>query len=59
MIYISIDTETTGIDKEKCQVIELGAIIEDTTKPLSFEESPKFECIVECLIIQVQLLLLI
>ncbi len=47
MIYISIDTETTGIDKEKCQVIELGAIIEDTTKPLSFEESPKFECIVE------------
>lgn len=47
MKYISIDTETTGTDKEKCQIIEIGAIIEDTSNILSYEEIPKFECIVE------------
>lgn len=47
MKFISIDTETTGIDKEKCQVIEIGAIIEDTSNILPYEQLPKFECIVE------------
>jgi DNA polymerase III alpha subunit (gram-positive type) len=43
MIYVSIDTETTGLNPENCQLLEFGAIIEDTTKKLPFEELPKFK----------------
>ena len=42
MIYISIDIETTGLDRENDQVIEFSAIIEDTENPKSFEDSHKF-----------------
>lgn len=42
MKYISIDIETTGLDPETCQILSFGAIIEDTSKPLTFEEVPKF-----------------
>jgi DNA polymerase III epsilon subunit-like protein len=45
MKYISIDTETTGINPELDQVLEIGAIIEDTNKLLSFEDLPKFHVI--------------
>lgn len=31
------------MDPEKCQLLEFGAIIEDTTKKLPFEEIPKFK----------------
>lgn len=44
MIYISIDTETTGLNPETCQLLSIGAIVEDTEKKLSFEEIPKFHC---------------
>jgi len=44
MIYISIDTETTGLNPETCQLLSFGAIVEDTEKKLSFEEIPKFHC---------------
>ena len=43
MIYISIDIETTGLDPENCQLLEFGAIIEDTSKKLPFDEIPKFK----------------
>ncbi len=33
MIYVSIDCETTGLDREKCHVIEFGAAIADSKKP--------------------------
>ncbi len=46
MKFVSIDIETTGLNPEKHQIIEFGAIIEDTKNPLSFEEIPKFSCIV-------------
>lgn len=46
MKYVSIDIETTGLDREKHQVLEVGAIIEDTEKCLSFDEIPKFKCII-------------
>lgn len=46
MKYLSINTETTGLDRENNQIIEFGAIIEDTENPLSFEESEKFHCYV-------------
>lgn len=47
MIYISIDIETTGTDRENDQVLEFAAIIEDTTKQLPFDEIPKFETILK------------
>lgn len=47
MKYVSIDIETTGLNPEKCQVLQIGAVIEDTSNPLPFEELPKFNCIVE------------
>lgn len=44
MIYLSIDTETTGLDPENHQILSLGVIVEDTTKKLPFKEIPKFHC---------------
>jgi hypothetical protein len=42
MKYVSIDIETTGINREKCQVLSIGAVIEDTNNPLPIEELPRF-----------------
>ena len=42
MKYISIDIETTGLDPEFCNVLSIGAIIEDSANPLPYEECPKF-----------------
>ena len=42
MKYVSIDIETTGINREKCQVLSIGAVIEDTNNPRPIEELPKF-----------------
>lgn len=42
MIYISIDVETTGLEKDRYQILSIGAILEDTTKKLPFHEIPKF-----------------
>jgi hypothetical protein len=42
MKYISIDIETTGLDPERCDVLSIGAIIEDSANPLPYEECPKF-----------------
>jgi DNA polymerase III epsilon subunit-like protein len=47
MKYVSIDIETTGLDPESCQILQIGAVIEDTNYPVSLEELPKFQCIVE------------
>lgn len=46
MKYISIDTETTGLNPDTCQLLSLGAIIEDTENILPYEECPKFYAIV-------------
>lgn len=40
MKYISIDIETTGLNPETCDVLEVGAYLEDTTNPLPREELP-------------------
>jgi hypothetical protein len=42
MKYVSIDIETTGINREKCQILSIGAVIEDTNNPLPIEDLPKF-----------------
>jgi oligoribonuclease len=44
MKYLSIDVETTGIDSENCEILSIGAILEDTENILPFEEIPKFHC---------------
>jgi len=46
MKIVSIDLETTGLDPENCQILEFGAIIEDTEKKLPFEELPKFKRVI-------------
>jgi oligoribonuclease len=42
MIFISIDIETTGLEKDRYQILSIGAILEDTSKKLPFDEIPKF-----------------
>lgn len=46
MKFISIDIETSGLDTEKNCVLSIGAIIEDTTKKLPYEECPKFNGVI-------------
>jgi oligoribonuclease len=40
MKYVSIDIETTGLDSEKHQILTIGAVIEDSNKPLPIEDLP-------------------
>jgi hypothetical protein len=42
MIFISIDIETTGLQIDRYQILSIGAILEDTSKKLPFDEIPKF-----------------
>ena len=35
MPYVSIDIETTGLDPATCQILEIGAVWEDWTRPLN------------------------
>ena len=46
MKYVAIDIETTGTDPEIHQILEVGAILEDTNNLLNYEEMPKFSCII-------------
>lgn len=47
MIYVSVDIETTALVPIQGQIIQFGAIIEDTEKKLPYEELPKFEFLLE------------
>lgn len=38
--YVSIDIETTGLDPETCQTLEVGAVIDDWKRPIN--ELPRF-----------------
>jgi hypothetical protein len=42
MLYVSIDLETTGLDRDKHQVLSIGAIVEDTKLKLPYDQIPKF-----------------
>ena len=42
--YISLDVETTSIDPEEGQVLEIGAVIDDWETPV--ENLPRFQCYV-------------
>ena len=47
MKYVSVDIETTGLDPQKCQVLQIGAVIEDTNRVMPLDQLAKFNCIVE------------
>jgi len=47
MKYVAIDIETTGVDPEVHQILEVGAILEDTNNILNYEDIPKFSCIID------------
>lgn len=43
MIVCSIDLETTGLDPETCDIVEIGAVVADFSKPLDpVEDLPTF-----------------
>ena len=44
MPYVSIDIETTGLDPESCQMLEIGAVWDDWTKPI--DELPSYRRLV-------------
>lgn len=44
MPYVSIDLETTGLDPDRCQILEIGAVWEDWTRPL--KELPTYRRLV-------------
>jgi oligoribonuclease (3'-5' exoribonuclease) len=43
--YVAIDIETTGLDPDTCQVLEIGAVIHDPAKPLL--ECPTFRACIK------------
>ncbi len=45
MKYVSIDIETTGLNPENCQTLEIGAVIDDGTTAI--EDCPTFHCYVD------------
>jgi oligoribonuclease len=46
MKYVSIDIETTGLDRDRCQVLEFGAVIEDTLNLVPLEDLPAFRVLI-------------
>jgi oligoribonuclease len=42
MKFVSIDIETTGLDPNTSQILEIGAVVEDTENQLPLEELPVF-----------------
>jgi oligoribonuclease len=47
MIYVSIDLETTGLNPERNQILEFGAVIEDTNNILPVSELPTFQVYID------------
>lgn len=47
MRYVSIDLETTGTNPSRHQIIEFGAVIENTKKDIELENLPRFKRIVK------------
>lgn len=47
MKYVAIHLQTGGLEPSTHSILEIGAIVEDTEKNLSYEEIPKFQTMVE------------
>lgn len=46
MRYVSIDLETTGLDPNTCQILEIGAVIDDLANLKPLDELPSFHAYV-------------
>lgn len=46
MKYFSLDLETTGIERDKCQILQISAYLEDTNNPLPRDKTPCFNAYV-------------
>ena len=46
MKYVSIDLETTGLDTRHCDILQFGAVIEDTENQLPYDELPTLNLLV-------------
>jgi oligoribonuclease (3'-5' exoribonuclease) len=44
-MYLAIDIETTGLDTDKHQILQIGAVIDEQNKAVM--ECPYFECVVK------------
>lgn len=42
MKYISVDIETTGLNKDNCQIIEVGAVFDDLANQRPLDDLPQF-----------------
>lgn len=47
MRILSIDIETTGLNRETCQILEIGIIVEDCANPLPFDETPQLRLVMD------------
>lgn len=47
MKYVSIDIETTGLDPNNCQTIEIGAVVDDLSNLTPIEELPVFHAYID------------
>lgn len=47
MKYLSIDLETTGLDWDNCQILEFGAVLEDTNNKIPLEELPTYHAYIK------------
>ncbi len=47
MKYVSIDLETTGLDRKRDQILMVAMIVEDTKNKLPREKLPTFACFVQ------------
>lgn len=43
MLYFSIDCETTGLDPNTCQIVEIGAVFEDMLVQKPLDDLPRFQ----------------
>jgi len=46
MKYLSVDIETTGLDAETCQILSIGAVIEDTNDIKTLGQMPRFHAVI-------------
>ncbi len=48
MKYVALDIETTGLDRELDQVLQIALVVENTAKPeIPVEDLPTFEALIE------------
>lgn len=46
MRYLSIDLETTGLNPDRCDIIEIGAVLDDLSVLKPIDQLPTFHCYV-------------